>query len=381
MRVCHIITSLEVGGAQTVMLSLIERLLERDDQVSVISLTDFGPMADRLRNLGVPVYALGVSSLVPSPFKLARLPGLIRRADPDIIQTWLYRADLCAALIRSVDPWRPVVWGIHGTNPQQLRLRTSVGVRINAALSRIVPYAIVYCSEHAFTEHAKVGYAPEKSRIIPNGVDTTLFRPNSDAKASVRKELGLDGKAILVGLVARFSPVKGHKTFFAAAQALHEQLPNVHFVLCGQGTEATDERLAAMVRQAGVERVTHLLGTRADASRITAALDIATSASTSESFSLTMAEAMACAVPCVSTDCGGPRDLMDGLGSLVPVNDWRALAQTWMEILRLPPEVLHSRGIASRDHILRNYSVDQTAAGYLQLYDEICPPPSVASGK
>jgi glycosyltransferase involved in cell wall biosynthesis len=368
MHVCHIITSLEVGGAQRVMLSLIERQLGRNDRVTVISLTDLGPVAARLRVMGVPVYALGISSLVPSPFKLARLPGLVRQAQPDVI------------LARLAAPRPPVVWGIHGTNPLQLRLRTSVGVRINAVLSRIVPRAIVYCSDHAFTQHTKVGYAPEKSRVIPNGVDTYQFRPDAEARASVRKELGLDGQATLIGLVARFSPVKGHETFFAAARVLHEQLMNVHFVLCGQGISSTDKRLTAMVRQAGVERVTHLLGTRADVSRITAALDIATSTSMSESFSLTMAEAMACAVPCVSTDCGGPRDLMDGMESLVPVNDWRALAETWVEILRLPPETLHARGTASREHIVRHYSVDRTAAGYLHLYDEICPPTSDAPG-
>lgn len=380
MHVCHIITSLEVGGAQRVMLSLIERMLGRNDRVTVISLTDLGPVAAQLRAMGVPVHALGISSLVPSPFKLARLPGLIRHTQPDIIQTWLYRADLFAALARLASPRLPVVWGIHGTNPLQLRLRTSVGVRINAVLSRIVPRAIVYCSDHAFTQHTKVGYAPEKSRVIPNGVDTSRFRPDAEARASVRKELGLGGQATLIGLVARFSPVKGHETFFAAARVLHERLLNVHFVLCGQGIETTDRRLTAMVRQAGVERVTHLLGTRADVSRITAALDIATSTSMSESFSLTMAEAMACAVPCVSTDCGGPRDLMDGMESLVPVNDWRALAETWVEILRLPPGTLHARGTASREHIVRHYSVDRTAAGYLHLYDEICPPTSDAPG-
>jgi glycosyltransferase involved in cell wall biosynthesis len=374
VHVCHIITSLEVGGAQTVMLGLIERILGQHDRATVISLTDFGPAGDRLRKIGVPVYALGISSLVPSPFKLARLPGLIGHIEPDIIQTWLYRADLFAALVRPAAPRRPIVWGIHGTNPLRLRLRTSVVVRINAALSRIVPHTIVYCSDHAFAQHAKVGYAPEKSRVIPNGVDTSIFRPDAEARASVRKELGLDAQAILIGLVARFSRVKGHETFFAAARSIHEQLPNIHFVLCGQGIEPTDERLGAMVRQAGVESVTHLLGTRADISRVTAALDIATSTSMSESFSLTMAEAMACAVPCVSTDCGGPRDLMNGLGFLVPVNDWTALSKTWMEILRLPPEVLRNRGVASREHIVRHYSFDRTAAGYRQLYNEICAP-------
>jgi len=353
------------------MANLIAGLSSQGHEIAVISVADGGPVGDRLQEMGVPVYELRFSTAASSVAKLMRLFHLVGDIDPDIVQTWLYRADLLGAVIRLQDRKRPVVWGVHSTNPLRQHLRRSLIVCLNMLLSRVVPRAIIYCSEHACSEHVRIGYAAGRGHVIPNGIDTSVFRPDAEARFSIRKELGLDEQAILIGLVARLSPLKGHDNFFAAARDLHTRFPDAHFVLCGEGIEPGNAALATMIEQADIARVTHLLGPRLDMHRVTAAFDIANSTSISESFSLTIAEAMACGVPCVSTDCGGPRDLMKDLGYLVPVNDPSALCRAWIEVLRLSRESRSALGHALREHIKRNYSINRTTEAYMQLYTEL----------
>ena len=217
-----------------------------------------------------------------------------------------------------------------------------------------------------------MGYAADRMLVIPNGFDLGAFRPDPAAGPTLRRELGIPAPAPLIGLVARFHPQKDHSTFFAAARRLHRTCPDAHFILCGDGITWENPELAAEADQAGLRGCCHLLGRRSDMSFIQAALDFASSSSsTGEGFPNVLGEAMASGVPCAVTNVGDSARIVGETGRIVPPGDPEALVRAWEDLLGLPPEARTALGVAARDRIARQYSLPAIAARYSALYDEI----------
>lgn len=376
MKVLHVTTGLETGGAETLLFKLVANTDWGCFHSSVLSLTDEGPiLGARIRAAGVPLECLGFPRGLPHPGMIAKLARRIRQVRPDVVQTWMYHADLVTALAMAPMRRRPLVWGIHSASvdPSRLKRQTRWVIRACARLSRRLPARIVCCSPAARASHVGFGYAPDKMRVIANGVDTAEFVPCPEARGQLRRELELPPDAPLVGLIARLDPQKDHETFFRAAGRLHQTRPDAHFVLCGGGITSGDAQLRAWSEAAGVRDRTHLLGLRGDVPHVSAALDVATCCSTSESFGLTLAEAMACGVPCVTTALDGPRALVGDLGRVVPVGDADALAAAWQEMLTLTANQRREWAGRARLRIEDEFSLQRMVRGYERLYREFEP--------
>lgn len=373
IRLLHVITDLDVGGAEMMLYKLLRGLDRAAFAAEVLSLTDVGPLAARIRALGVPVEALGLRRGLPDPSALVRLVRRLRHDPPDVVQTWMYHADLLGGLAATLAGRIPVVWNLRQSNlsPRVNKRRTLLVVHASARLSRWLPACIVCNSKAAQRAHAKLGYDETRIRIIPNGFDLALFAPDPQARCAVRQELGLADTAPLIGLVARFDPQKDHHTFVAAAALLHRQQPEPHFVLCGDGVTWQNEALAGWVATAGLRERCHLLGRRDDIPRLTAALDIATSSSIGEGFPNTVGEAMACGVPCVVTAVGDSPAIVGTTGVVVPPRDPPALAAGWRTLLALGPAGRQRLGQAARQRIAERFSLPAVAAEYARLYREL----------
>ncbi len=369
MRLAHIITGLDTGGAERMLLRLGERL-HPDFEQSVISLTGAGPVAEELRAAGVEVVALGMSPSRPNPLDLWRLTQLLQRWKPDVVQTWMYHADLVGGLAARLAGIRAVAWNIRNNDlsPEKTSPRTRALVGWLARLSGWLPARIVCCSEAARRTHVALGYADDRFQVIPNGFDLRRFSPNPEARAGVRAELGLPPEAPLIGLIARFDPQKNHAGFLAAAGSLHRQSPDVHFVLAGRDVVPGNRPLLEWANAAGVSAVIHLLGERQDIPRLTASLDLATLASWGEAFPNVLGEAMACGVPCVATDAGDAALIIGDCGRVVPREDMTALAAAWLELLELPATQREALGNAARERIARHFNLDGIADRYAALY-------------
>jgi glycosyltransferase involved in cell wall biosynthesis len=238
---------------------------------------------------------------------------------------------------------------------------------VNARLSRRIPARIVCCSEATRRVHVQMGYASDKMLVIPNGIDLGRFRPDPRARRSVRAELGLDSEAPLIGMVARFHPLKDHSTFVQAASRL-AQLLDVHFLLCGAGIDVENAELASWIEQAGLSDRFHLLGRREDTPRLFASLDLSTLSSRSEAFPLVVGEAMACGVPCVVTDVGDAAVIVGTTGIVVPPQDPGALAEAWRRLIEDGPELRRRLGDLARQRIEERYGLADVVTEYECLY-------------
>jgi len=217
-----------------------------------------------------------------------------------------------------------------------------------------------------------MGYNAGKMLVIPNGFDLSSFKPEDGARCSLRKELGLQQVAILIGFVARFDPQKDHSNFIQAARLLLARLPNVHFVLCGDGINRDNLQLSAWLTEAGVEDRFHLLGRRDDVPHVTAALDIATCTSAyGEAFPNVLGEAMACCVPCVATDVGDSARILADEGRVVPPRDPQRLAEALNWMVQLGAEGRRQLGVKARRRICENFDLSVIRDRYEALYRDV----------
>ena len=256
--------------------------------------------------------------------------------------------------------------------PATSKRSTRLTIKPLVRLSHSAPDVILSCSETARDEHIHLGYDAAKIQVIPNGFDISDFKPDADARQSLRTELNLSPGTLLIGAVGRFDPQKDYTTLIAAAGWLHAARPEVHFLLCGEGLSDENEALTDRIESRGLQKRFHLLGRRSDIPRITAALDLATSSSSSgEGFSNVIGEAMSCGIPFVATNVGDAALILGETGKVVPPREPASLAAAWNALLSLPAEQRAALGAAARQRIEEHFSLPAVAGQYAALYREL----------
>lgn len=370
MKLLHVITGMRLGGAETVLCRLIGAASGRGLEHAVVVLGQEDVMSQRVRNHGAELIHLNMKSPFSDPSALFRLRQVVRRADAKLVHAWMYHANIAASLAGGGSP---VLWSIRHSLSDLKRERwtTRLAIRAGAILSSKAA-AITYNSSISRDQHEAIGYCPSRVQVIPNGIDVGLFKPSLEARTEVRASLGIPESAFVVGLVARFHPLKGHANFIQAAAAFHHARPSAHFVLAGSGITQDNAELDSMLAAARLPKGHfHLLGERSDVHRVNACFDIATLSSSSEAFPNSIVEAMACTVPCVATDVGDVREIIGETGIVVPANNPAELCSAWRHLAERTPEALAALGQSGRRRIEARYSLQRMTENYLNLYGEL----------
>ncbi|WP_224981790.1 glycosyltransferase [Geomonas agri] len=368
MRVVHIITGLGIGGAEMMLYKFIANSDLSQNAFSVISLTDKGAIGSRLEALGVPVFSLGLRRF-PSPYRFLKLCQLIRKLNPDIVQTWLYHADLIGGGAAKISCSAPVIWNIHnGVINNNDKLTTRAIAKISAWISGLIPTYIVYVASSSCIFHTKYGYCGDISRVIPNGFDTSIFFHNPDSGNRFRDTLGIKEDAIVIGLIARYDPQKDHHNLLLAVKALISKYSNLKVVLCGDRIDSENTELISAIERNGLVNVCYLLGRQGDIPMVINSCDIVASSSCSEAFPLVVGEAMSCCVPCAVTDVGDSAFLVGDTGRVVPPHDPNALALALDELILLGRDGRRELGGKARQRILDKFSLHSVIREYNRLY-------------
>ncbi len=374
-RILHLIAGLDTGGAEMMLLKLLSRMDRTRFDSMVVSLTSNGTLLESFKSLGIPVYSLGMSrGGVPSPVTLYRLIRLGRQLQPNLIQGWMYHGNFASQLMNAFLPKPvPVLWSIHHSIKNlAFEKRLTAGlIRLSARLSKR-PEKIHYVAKSSAGQHKELGFSAKNNVIIPNGYDTDRFVPSEQSRIQIRKELGLPATTPIIGHLARFHPMKDHANFIQAAGFLSQSFPDVHYVLAGQNVDSENKVLKDLVDKLNLSEKIHLLGLRKDVPQIMAALDIfANSSRFGESFPIVIGEAMSCGVPCVSTDLGDTAWLIGDTGKIVPIEDHKALAGAWKDLLDLGCEGRKALGEKARERIINNFSLGKIVSQYEMLYKDV----------
>lgn len=354
------------------LLKLIEARRNPRLRPVVLSLMTPGVVADRIRAHDVVVRSLGMPEgtlSAAAPFRLLRET---RRLRPDLIQGWMHHGNLAATVAAQAVPGRiPVVWNVRHSLVSLSREKplTRAVLRLGALLSRTTA-AIVYNARVSAEQYERFGFHPGRTTVIPNGFDCDRFRPAPDARRLLCRSFGAGEETYLVGMVARHHPMKDVVNLIEAARRVRAAGFDLHLLLIGRGYEAPPAEVMAAAREAlPADRLT-LSGERLDVASWLPGLDLLVLPSAwGEGFPNILGEAMACGVPCVTTDVGDSAWIVGPHGTVVPPQDAEALAEGIIGLLDLAPEARRQLGEAARARVTELFSLSRVTERYEALYE------------
>ncbi len=365
-----------LGGGETDLLTLAGALNRSRYEPHLLAPAE-GPLTDRWREAGLPVHILpyrGASTFfVPAIWArfpvVDRMTELLRQQKIDLVQSDYHTLPLIAGAARNAGI--PATWTVWGWWFKPKPWQRAFFRQFPQAAARSRAIRDGFLGEPPFMP-------VERMPVVYAGVDSERFRPGLDGAAR-RREIGIAEDALVVAMVARFQPVKGHHIFQAMARRILEELPETCFIVAGDDVfgVAADQRyrdeILSNARASAVLRDRlHYLGFRGDVESVYAAADVFVCPSDFESYGVANLEAMSCAVPVVSTRRGGPLEtIVDGVtGFLVDPDDADALARKTLRLLR-EGTLRQKLGEAGREHVKRGFSVEAEAAAHSAIFDSL----------
>lgn len=374
--VLHFIYGVGGGGAEAMMRSLV-RGMDRGRWRVVVVAMQAEAWPEETRELRDTVDALHVlqETALLSASALKKLRNVMRAECPDVVQTWMHHADFTGGLVAKMAGVKQLVWGIHCREitraAGESKIKAWLFARLMPLMSFWLPSRIVSCSQAALEDHVKLGYAREKLTWIPNGIDTQRFRPMKSARVDLRAQLGLMDDVFLIGFAGRFHEMKNLPMLFRAFGLFSAREAKVHLVLCGVRRGDLDAECLAIVEAMADEARISWLPFQSDPEHFYPALDVFTLSSRTEACPMTLLEAMACGVSCVTTDVGDCGRLIGDTGAVVRGGDAAALAAAWRERLAATAQETENQSKACRARVIEMFSLERAADRYQTLYETL----------
>ncbi len=367
IKVAHISTGLETGGAEVQLQRLLTAFDKNKFEMMVIGLDRDTYLADRIRELGIPVYTLNVKK---KPLAIFSAYKLLKEFNPDVIHGTMYEGGVVGSVFRNFLPKKPsVIWTSHEPleHYDKEPIRKRMQLRLWGLMSKM-PECMMYVSHLNMKQHLDWGFNNDKAIVIPNGVDTSRFSPNKDKGQEIRKSLNIPDDAFVIGKIARFHRQKNHIGFLHSAALLSQKHENVHYMLVGTNVDNSNDELTGLIENLGLTKNVHLLGNREDIPDIVNAFDVATLTSFGEAFPLTLGEAMVSGVPCVATDVGDISYIIGDTGFVTPVRDDAEMAKSWEKMINMDKAEFKKLGQSARQRCLQNFTLEQQVKQHEDLY-------------
>ena len=375
-KVLHVTPSIGGGGAEAMLGNLVQAMHGGPWQSVVVAVngTAWPDKAAHLKAFTTDYYDLAAGSLL-SPAVWARIRKIIAVEKPDVVQTWMHHADFAGGLCAWSAGAKHIVWGIHcreiHRHPGESVFRSTLFRWSLGMISHLVPERIVSCSLAAIEDHRRMFYPSGKMTWIPNGISTERFAPSPAQGAASRAALGIPAAAEVIGYVGRFHEMKRLDTFFAAASLLLQSRPETRFLVCGGlAEELTGEAKVAYETIAQRDRV-HFQPFQPQMEKLYPAMTVFSLSSRTEACPMTIIEAMACGIPCVTTDVGDCARLLDDAEAVVPAGDPPALARAWSSVLDLDAAAREATALRLRKRAVERFSMAQAARAYQALYESL----------
>ena len=377
IKILRAITRLNIGGPaiHAILLSraLNDGALFTSTLVTGTTAPHEGDLLDLAHARSVEPLVLPALGREISPLddlvSLARMVMLVRNLRPDIVHTHMAKAGAVGRLAAKICGVPLIVHTYHGHvfhsyfSPAKTRVFLTIERALGLATNRII-----VVGDGQRDEIASYGVAPlRKLTTIRLGLELDQFLEAERHRGELRRELGIDADAPLVGIVGRLVPIKAPELFLQAAVKVREALPQAQFLVVGDGERR--QELGTLAEQLGLKKSVRFLGWRRDLVRVYADLDVVALSSLNEGSPVVLIEALASARPVVATAVGGVPEVVihDQTGLTVPVSDVSALSDSIVSLLR-DRWLAERLGHAGRQHVYPRYDSSRLVDDVRQLY-------------
>lgn len=320
MKVLHVITGLKDGGAENTLFKICKH--DSFNKHVVISLTGPGKYYSLLKKLNIKVYYFNMKFY--SIIKFYNLIRFINLSSPDVVQTWLPLGDFVGGLASRLAGINAVVWNIRGSNlTGVVKLRTILLIKFLSKLSHIIPKFIIVNSNNGLKYYKDLKYCSKKLKLIHNGYDLSLFKPNIRDN-NIAKKFEIKKNTFIIGSVARYDPTKDHTNLLNSLSLVKKK--NLKFLCILVGSNIKNEKIIQKVKDLKLDDCVKLVGESKNILKYFRLLDIHILSSKTEGFPNVVAEAMACGTPCIVTDVGDAALIVGKNGWVVPPENSKKLA-------------------------------------------------------
>ncbi len=348
-------------------------ILNSDNKVNhcVLSIKPIGLVGRELIEAGVKVYSLDIDGKFSVIRSYRKIKEIIKNEKVELIQSWLYHADLVGTL----SGWMfrlPVVWNIRSTKfGDKDPWSTKIAIQLCAILSYISPSKIVSGAEASVTQHRKYWYKFQKMQVIPNGFADTYVQPDKQQILDLENSLGIKETDLVIGAIGRYHPIKDYDTLLKAAKKVSRVIPNLKVLIVGRNMDQSNGELHQLLQSEDLLDRVVLVGEQKDVNPFLLMMDAFCLTSISEGFPNVLAEAMLRATPSFSTRCGDAAVILDDEKYLVDIGDHERLATLLISFLSLSTEERALVGRKQRSIILEEFTIERSVEKYENLYTKI----------
>jgi glycosyltransferase involved in cell wall biosynthesis len=357
MKVLHVIPNFSVVGGAEMMLSRL--IVSRPDcQHYVVALMhEVDDTFHAAVDACVMVTALhwnGRNTLSV----LLKLRRIIADLAPDVLQSWMYHANvLCSLSVLGLKPKPKLVWGIH--HSLAALKEESWATKIALGLGRVLIKhcdAVVYCAQSSLQQHQAIGYRHPVQVVIANGIELAHFQPSQQV-----------GLPLQVGFAGRLHPAKGFAYLFKTIALLKDQ--PVHFRIAGQGVSLDNPHIQHWIAAEGVDlRQLTLLDRVEDMPAFYQSIELLLLTSITEGLPTVLIEAMASGVPCISSDVGDAALMIENCGYVVPARAPERCQMAILDYLNLAEADKKQLKLAAQARAQQRFALQQVSQAYLDLW-------------
>lgn len=376
IHVIHIINNLKSGGAENVLSRLVINSSKSHlfkHEIIVLNGSE-NTLSRSISDNGVVVHFLDSNKYdIPLISPILKLRKILRYKSPDIIQTWMYLADIIGGFAAKSLKIRSIIWNIRGAMPAG-RIKPKLILPIFSILSYFIPTKIICCGHEAAQYHSRIGYCAKKIILIPNG-----YPFNDDSHISEMTELlqkkrvrQSENHELTILSVARFGRLKDHRTLINAF-ALFNKSINAKLIMVGSGVTKENKDIQrylseAQILPAKVELVGEVEGL-IELNKYYDKADIFCLSSLSEGFPNVLFEAMSRGCKIASTDVGDARRVFQDIGYFCEPSNHNALSSV---LIKSKDREISKEYQELCIKLLHRYSLSEMILKYEDLYNKAC---------